>query len=117
MKHRFVTTALLITFVLSFSAVGVVPVHAAGFLYVKPAAEGAGDCSSWANACTLQTALTNAVSGDEVWMMEGVYKPTTAGDRAISFQLVSGVAVYGGFSGDETSRGQRHPDRYDDTIL
>ena len=38
--------------------------HAAGMLYVKPAASGTGDCSNWTNACTLQAALTGAVSGD-----------------------------------------------------
>lgn len=28
-----------------------------GVLYAAPAAQGSGDCSDWANACTLQTAL------------------------------------------------------------
>jgi hypothetical protein len=55
--------------------------HAAGVRYAKPAAGGTGDCLSWANACTLQTALTGAVSGDEIWAMAGTYKPTTGTDR------------------------------------
>jgi predicted outer membrane repeat protein len=42
-------------------------------LYVKPGASG--DCSSWANACELQTALFQAAAGDEIWVQEGVYKP------------------------------------------
>ncbi len=119
MNHRFARIAVLfILLTLFFSALGVVaPAHAAGILYAKPTASGTGNCSSWANACTLQTALTNAVSGDEIWVMEGVHKPTTDGNRSVSFQLVSGVAVYGGFSGDEAVREQRHPDKYDDTIL
>ena len=40
--------------------------HAATVLYAKPNATGTGDCLSWANGCTLQTALTNAGSGDEI---------------------------------------------------
>jgi Ca2+-binding RTX toxin-like protein len=84
--------------------------HAAGVRYAKPAAAGAGDCSSWVNACTLQTALTGASSGDEIWVMAGVHKPTaTTTDRAATFQLKNGVAAYGGFDGTETARDQRNP--------
>ncbi|MFC2029732.1 choice-of-anchor Q domain-containing protein [Chloroflexota bacterium] len=76
-------------------------------LYVKPGA--GGDCSSWANACDLQTALAGAEAGDEIWAAGGVYKPTTGDDRTATFQLVSGVGMYGGFAGSETSRNQREP--------
>lgn len=79
-----------------------------GVYYVKPSATGLGDCSSWANACTLQTALTNASSGDEIWAAAGTHKPTSGTDRTISFVLKSGVAVYGGFAGTETARSQRN---------
>lgn len=37
-------------------------VRAAAIRYAAPSAQGSGDCSSWGNACTLQTALTSAVS-------------------------------------------------------
>ena len=83
------------------------PARAAGVLYAKPAATGTGDCSSWANACDLQTALTSAASGDEIWVAAGTHKPTSGTDRTISFQLKSGVTVYGGFAGTETARSQR----------
>ena len=83
--------------------------HAAGVRYAKPAVSGAGDCSSWANACTLQTALTGGGSGDEIWVAAGTYKPTTGTDRTATFQLKSGVALYGGFVGTETARNQRNP--------
>ena len=77
-------------------------------LYAKPTATGTGDCSSWANACTLQTALADAVSGDEIWVMMGTHKPTTGTDRTITFEL--GVEdVYGGFDGTETLRDDRDP--------
>ncbi|MCX6034629.1 MAG: right-handed parallel beta-helix repeat-containing protein, partial [Chloroflexi bacterium] len=93
---------------LTFSALDVTPSHAAGILYAAPG--GTGDCSSWANACTLQTALTGAVSGDEIWAAAGTYKPTTdPANRDATFQLIDGVAVYGGFAGTETALSQRNP--------
>ena len=68
-----------------------------------------GSCgSSWATACDLQYALTTvAASGDEVWVAQGVYKPTTGTDRSVSFQLRNGIALYGGFALTETLRDQR----------
>lgn len=80
-----------------------------GIVYVAPSAQGSGNCSSWSNACGLSTALLGAHSGDEVWVKTGVYKPTAnPADRAASFALKNGVALYGGFAGTETSRGQRN---------
>ena len=65
-------------------------------------------CASWADACPdLQTALGQAVGGDEIWVAEGTYRPTTSSDRAATFQLKSGVALYGGFAGTETLRSER----------
>ena len=81
--------------------------HAAGILYVKP--DGTSDCSSWANSCNLQSALTGAASGNEIWVAAGTYKPTAGSDRSATFQLVNDVAVYGGFAGTETARGERNP--------
>ena len=70
---------------------------------------GTGDCSTWANACSLQTALNNVISGYEIWVAAGTYKPTSGTDRTATFQLKEGVAVYGGFTGAETLRTQRNP--------
>ncbi len=64
-------------------------------LYVKPGANGT--CSSWADACELQTALFNAVAGDQIWVAAGTYKPTTSSNRESTFQLKNGVSIYGGF--------------------
>ncbi|MFC2031082.1 hypothetical protein ACFLWA_10175 [Chloroflexota bacterium] len=72
-------------------------------LYVKPG--GSSDCSSWPSACDLQTALATALVHDEIWVAEGVHTPGTS--RFDTFQLITGVAVYGGFAGTETSRDQR----------
>jgi len=72
-------------------------------VYVKEGA--AGDGSSWDNAKDLSTALAETVNGTEIWVAAGTYKPGT--ERTDSFQLKSGVAVYGGFSGTETDFNQR----------
>lgn len=64
--------------------------------YVKPG--GSGDCLSWETACELQTALSNVP--DQVWVAAGVYKPTTTGDRTATFELESGVKIFGGFPAD-----------------
>jgi predicted outer membrane repeat protein len=80
-----------------------------GTYYTKPAASGMGDCQSWTNACALRNALSTSVSGDNLWAMAGTHKPTSGFSRAATFQLKSGVALYGGFAGTETSLNQRDP--------
>ena len=74
---------------------------------------GANDGSTWANAFQgpsgLSNALAAAVAGDEIWVADGTYLPTLTGVRTISFDLESGVALYGGFAGGETSLSQRNP--------
>ncbi len=76
--------------------------------FVNEHATGANVGTSWGDAFTdLQSALTSAQSGDEIWVAAGTYRPTTTTDRSKSFTLVEGVALYGGFAGTETSRDQR----------
>ena len=86
------------------------PIHSAhadpGVLYAAPNGATSGTCNSWANACTLQYALSQAVSGDEIWVERGVHYPGTI--RADTFTLKNGVALYGGFAGTETKRDQRN---------
>jgi hypothetical protein len=78
-------------------------------LFVRADGSPLSNClTSWANACTLGKALSIAVSGDELWVKAGIYAPTSGIDRDQTFQLKSGVEVYGGFAGNETGRGQRN---------
>jgi hypothetical protein len=96
-----------------FATLAIVPVtRAAGqVIYVDAGAGGADDGTSWTDAYTeLQPALSAATSGDEIWVAEGLYLPTTGGDRSIAFQLEDGVAIYGGFIGTESNREQRNSD-------
>jgi predicted outer membrane repeat protein len=81
----------------------------AAIRYAKPVASGSGNCASWANACTLQTALSGATSGTEIWVAGGIHKPGSATERTATFQLKDGVALYGGFAGTELIRDQRNP--------
>jgi predicted outer membrane repeat protein len=66
------------------------------------ATTGGNDGSSWADAFnSLQDALETAEYDDQIWVAEGTYKPSVAvggtGDRYKTFQMVNGVAIYGGF--------------------
>ena len=74
-------------------------------LYVRQ--DGVGGCTSWVDACGLQSALAIAGSGDQVWVAAGSYTPTTTSDRDSSFPLESGVAIYGGFPSDGGNWDQR----------
>ena len=92
--------AIVILIIVSISAVA-----DSHILYAKPTGTGNDDCSSWDDACDLQTALGNADYGEEIWIAEGVHKPTGDQDRTVSFQLESGVIPYGGFAGTSGSEG------------
>jgi hypothetical protein len=100
---------LLVLVVLPFALLPIPLARATGIRYAKPAATGLGDCSSWDNACDLQTALNGSTVGDEIWVGAGVHKPTTVDTEiTATFQLKSDVAIYGGFAMTETQRDQRN---------
>ncbi|CCH53006.1 hypothetical protein BN8_02060 [Fibrisoma limi BUZ 3] len=81
------------------------PTDCGDVVYVTESGAGLQNGSSWANAfagTSLQTAInTAATCGAQVWVAQGLYKPTTGTDRTISFTMKEGVAIYGGFSGTE----------------
>jgi len=91
------------------------PISAAGgpssaIIYVDAAATGANNGTSWDDAYTnLQTALSGAVSGDQIWVAEGVYTPGI--DRTSTFELQDGVSMYGGFpkGGGDGTMSSRDP--------
>ena len=90
------------------------PVCAQTIIYVdQKAVAGAQTGADWANAFPdLQQALAQAGAGDSIWVAAGVYKPTSTPERTISFDLVDGVCLYGGFAGTETALSQRNIDGY-----
>lgn len=79
--------------------------------YVSPTAQGTRDGLSWANATTLESALTAANAGDQIWVQgfetitepNQIYFPATAD----GFTLKSGIQLYGGFKGDEATLADR----------
>ncbi len=72
-------------------------------VYVDSSAAPGGNGSSWASAFDgLAAGLGAASSGAQVWVAAGTF----AGGGA-TFQLPVGVAVYGGFAGNETALAQR----------
>ena len=79
--------------------------------FVDSQAPGAGDGTSWATAFdNLQDALIEETA-TEVWVAAGIYKPAgPGGAREATFQLVSGVRIFGGFAGGESGLDQRDPD-------
>ncbi len=81
-------------------------------IHVDAAAPDGGDGTSWEAAFNdLQDALEAGRSLNglvALWVAAGTYKPDRGtGDRDLSFELSSGIAVYGGFLGGESSLDER----------
>jgi uncharacterized repeat protein (TIGR01451 family) len=110
MKHLF--TLFLSFLLVTFS-------YAQSVVYVTQNGSGNQSGGSWSDAIPgtqLQARLASAGTGTQFWIASGTYKPTTGTDRSISFSVPSGVQVYGGFAGSETSLDQRAPGQQD-TVL
>ena len=99
-------------------AINAVALKGARVRYVDADAPGNNDGSSWADAYNyLQDALVTAVSGDEIRVAQGVYKPdqgggNTPGDREATFRLKNNVVIMGGYMG----YGTHNPDSRDDLL-
>jgi hypothetical protein len=79
--------------------------------YVSPTGSGTQDGTSWTNAApgsSLQIIINASTSGDVVWVACGTYTTTSTTNRNISFSMKNGVALYGSFSGNETTLSQRN---------
>lgn len=84
------------------------PVFAQNRLYVNPLSIGATNGTSWTDAFTdLHDAMALAEAGDEIWVAQGVYRPSATNDRTTRFQMLSGVRLYGGFAGTELDLSER----------
>ena len=103
------TSIVFIMAVTSISSAG-------DIIYVKQGGTGAG--TSWADPYgQFQDALTNASSGDEIRVAQGVYTPAEpGGDRTATFQLIGGIEIYGGFPSGGGEWEDRDPNIYE-TIL
>lgn len=79
--------------------------------YVSP--NGTGDGSSWKSTMKLADALNTAKAGDQIWVQgfETITKDSVyfvpEDQKVTGFTLKSGVQLYGGFKGDETSINDR----------
>ena len=77
-------------------------------IHVKKDATGAADGTSWDDAyTTLFDALQNAEHSDDIWVAAGSYSPALAAIQDLSFELINGVRLYGGFRGTEIGLFQR----------
>ncbi|MGE0479781.1 MAG: hypothetical protein AB7Q17_04845 [Phycisphaerae bacterium] len=81
-------------------------------MYVNDDAPPTNLGNSWNTAFLhVQSALRNAYfaggSNCEIWVANGIYKPTGDMTRSVSFVIPSGVQMYGGFNGNESSLGER----------
>ncbi|MFY0630968.1 MAG: T9SS type A sorting domain-containing protein [Flavobacteriaceae bacterium] len=90
--------------------------------FVSTTGSDSNDGLSWITPIkNLQTALDLAVSGDQIWVAQGTYYPDegtgqTIDDRTSSFVLKSGVEIYGGFIGVNSTLNPRDIKKYP-TIL
>lgn len=95
----------------TFSASGTI-FSGASNLFVKQNNPCTSGCNgaNWNLAFTdLQDALAIACPGTIIWVAEGTYYPATMGNQSVSFDIPSGVSVYGGFEGTETALSEADP--------
>lgn len=85
-------------------------------IYVSAYATGSKTGVSWNNAYTdLQDALQRAEKGcgtEEIWVAQGIYRPTKTRNQNASFDMVDGLKLYGGFGTDANSLSDRDFVRY-----
>ncbi len=70
-KMMIASKALLLAWLMAASAA-----QAQTIWYVNDDGESEGGCTSWLDACPeLQTALSLAGDGDQIWVAQGTYRP------------------------------------------
>ncbi len=78
-------------------------------IFVDVNATGQNNGQSWNDAyVSILDAMAAANNGDEIWVAKGTYHIHQGGSSGfVSLELKSGVDLYGGFAGIETTIGQR----------
>jgi len=102
-KKRNLKTSLL----MSLFLLAMVSTVGAKIIYVDADASPGGDGQTWDTAYKyLQDGLGTGISGDQIWVAGGIYKPdanagnpTGTGDRFATFELRNGVTIKGGYAG------------------
>ncbi len=108
---KIISIMLSVLLLFSITGIGAVYSNADGtIVYVKNDAIGTGDGTSWENAFrTLQEALDSVQPEQQIWVAKGIYYPTStytsdsSDPRNKHFRMENGVAIYGGFAGNETT--------------
>ena len=105
MKPRTLSLTIALAIILFSARVSFADLPPRTIIYVDADATGANNGSSWENAYNfLQDALAAAVSGCEIRVAEGAYKPDQGvgkirGDRTATFQLKNSITIKGGYAG------------------
>ena len=88
-------------------------VSAQDVLYVDATASSGGDGLAWQSAfddlADALAATETMPDVSEIWVAAGVYLPGEPDETEATFQLRQGLAIYGGFAGDEDDLDQRDP--------
>ncbi|MFK5968636.1 MAG: choice-of-anchor D domain-containing protein [Candidatus Marithrix sp.] len=87
--------------------------QATEILYVNNAATGYDSGLNWQDAFidvqdALEAARNICPNIKQIWIAQGTYYPTTNNDRDVSFELVNGIKIYGGFAGHEAKLEQQN---------
>ena len=115
---RRITARVFALFLLS----GISPLQSEGAVwFVTQNGAGTKHGGSWTNAMGesefVQTLKLVQPAGTEFWIAKGTYRPTAdPNNRDATFVLKNGVALYGGFAGNETHRKERDWDANPTTL-
>ncbi|MHC4084997.1 MAG: right-handed parallel beta-helix repeat-containing protein [Planctomycetota bacterium] len=78
-----------------------VTVKVQNMIYVDITATGNDNGTTWTDAFdTIGEAISASVAGNEIWVADGTYTLSS------TLNVNKAIGIYGGFEGDETSRGQ-----------
>jgi len=93
--------------VLAIGLLAAVTAVESAIIRVKPTGSDGNSGLDWNHAkATVSAAIETATVGDEVWVAAGTYNERIR--NKVSGELSVDVALYGGFAGTETSRGERN---------